>query len=149
MSADDHAAGTARAAELDKVYKEIRVRHGSGEGNNSSTLQGQMYQSVIVVAAAILLIMVIMFIIDRRCKKPESFCGDVTGVVGGVLGGVIDSSSGGSVGIGTEFAREEPTREWAPYTGTIPYGTWGVVPWAERASPHDRPDILDWTRGLP
>jgi len=30
----------------------------------------------------------------------------------------------------TGYATEEPTRDYIPYTGTIPYGTWGVTPWA-------------------
>jgi hypothetical protein len=31
----------------------------------------------------------------------------------------------------TSAAREEPTRSYTPYTGTIPYGPWGTLPWAE------------------
>jgi len=34
-------------------------------------------------------------------------------------------------GFYTEHGREEPTRSHVPYTGTIPYGHWGNVPWAE------------------
>jgi hypothetical protein len=30
----------------------------------------------------------------------------------------------------TGYATEDPTRDYIPYTGTIPYGTWGVTPWA-------------------
>lgn len=41
------------------------------------------------------------------------------------------------------------TRPWAPYTGTVDDTTWGPTPWALRASPHDRPDFEDYTRGLP
>jgi len=33
-------------------------------------------------------------------------------------------------GFFTRYAREEPTRSYVPYTGTIPFGTWGVEPWA-------------------
>ncbi len=33
-------------------------------------------------------------------------------------------------GFYTLYAREEPTRSYVPYTGTIPFGTWGVEPWA-------------------
>lgn len=33
-------------------------------------------------------------------------------------------------GFYTRYAREEPTRSYVPYTGTIPFGTWGVEPWA-------------------
>ena len=49
----------------------------------------------------------------------------------------------------TQYATEQPTREWPPYTGQIGWGTWGVIPWALRASPHDRPDYMDESRGLP
>jgi len=38
---------------------------------------------------------------------------------------------GGLEGFYTEYAEEEPTRSWVPYTGTIPYGEWGNLPWAE------------------
>jgi hypothetical protein len=31
----------------------------------------------------------------------------------------------------TESAREEPTRAYTPYTGTVPFGHWGAQPWAE------------------
>lgn len=31
----------------------------------------------------------------------------------------------------TEYAREEPTRSYTPYTGTLPFGHWGDRPWAE------------------
>ena len=31
----------------------------------------------------------------------------------------------------TEYARENPTRSYTPYTGTIPVGPWGVQPWGE------------------
>ena len=31
----------------------------------------------------------------------------------------------------TLYAQEEPTRSYTPYTGTIPFGTWGTKPWAE------------------
>jgi hypothetical protein len=79
------------------------------------------------VAVVVLLTIVLMLTVGsaggHQCKKSEPFY--------------------------TEFAQEQPTREWAPYTGTIGYGTWGDRPWAEMASPHDRPDYLDWTRGLP
>jgi hypothetical protein len=30
----------------------------------------------------------------------------------------------------TSAAREEPTRSETPYVGTIPFGPWGVLPWA-------------------
>lgn len=30
----------------------------------------------------------------------------------------------------TLYAEEQPTRPYVPYVGTIPYGTWGVKPWA-------------------
>jgi hypothetical protein len=33
----------------------------------------------------------------------------------------------------TGSAREEPTRSYVPYTGTVPYGPWGGRPWAEAA----------------
>lgn len=46
-------------------------------------------------------------------------------------------------------AEGEFTREWAPYTGSIPNGTWGPQPWAEVASPHNRPTMRDWSLGLP
>ena len=36
-----------------------------------------------------------------------------------------------SEGFYTEHGQEEPTRSDVPYTGTIPYGSWGAVPWAE------------------
>lgn len=31
---------------------------------------------------------------------------------------------------GTPYNSEEPTRSYVPFTGRIPYGTWGVTPWA-------------------
>lgn len=31
----------------------------------------------------------------------------------------------------TEHGQEEPTRSYTPYTGTIPFGPWGTLPWAE------------------
>jgi hypothetical protein len=34
-------------------------------------------------------------------------------------------------GFFTEHAREEPTRSYTPYTGTLPFGHWGDKPWAE------------------
>lgn len=30
----------------------------------------------------------------------------------------------------TEYAQEEPTRSYTPYTGAVPYGYWGTTPWA-------------------
>ncbi len=37
----------------------------------------------------------------------------------------------GRDGFFTEHGREEPTRSWVAYTGTIPFGVWGNSPWAE------------------
>lgn len=31
----------------------------------------------------------------------------------------------------TEHGQEEPTRSYTPYTGTVPLGYWGTLPWAE------------------
>jgi hypothetical protein len=31
----------------------------------------------------------------------------------------------------TLHGQEEPTRSYTPYTGTIPFGSWGTLPWAE------------------
>lgn len=31
----------------------------------------------------------------------------------------------------TEHGQEEPTRSYTPYTGTLPNGPWGNLPWAE------------------
>lgn len=31
----------------------------------------------------------------------------------------------------TDFTQDEPTRPWVAYTGTVPNGTWGTLPWAE------------------
>jgi hypothetical protein len=39
----------------------------------------------------------------------------------------------------TGYAVEEPTRDYIPYTGTIPNGTWGVKPWAMIDSPPSIP----------
>lgn len=33
----------------------------------------------------------------------------------------------------TLHGQEEPTRSYTPYTGEIPYGPWGTLPWAEAA----------------
>lgn len=30
----------------------------------------------------------------------------------------------------TQYAQEEPTRPYTPYTGTVPFGEWGTKPWA-------------------
>jgi hypothetical protein len=42
----------------------------------------------------------------------------------------------------TLYADEEPTRSYVPYVGTIPYGEWGVQPWAE-AHPVPQPANLN------
>lgn len=50
----------------------------------------------------------------------------------GEFGGRCRGCGGrGKDGFFTEFAQEEPTRSYVPYTGTVPFGTWGTLPWAE------------------
>jgi hypothetical protein len=34
-------------------------------------------------------------------------------------------------GFFTRYSHEEPTRAYTPYTGTVPFGPWGTLPWAE------------------
>ena len=72
-------------------------------------------------------------------------------IVGACLAGRV---AGAGAGCGVDSFESWPpesefTREWAPYTGTVNLGPWGPQPWAEGASPHDRPDRDDWTLGLP
>lgn len=115
-------------AELWKAYTEKKRRPTDG-GNDSSASAWCALSSVAVTAAVILAIVIIICYVVR-CARGD------------------DRS--GRQGFYTEAGEiEAPTREWAPYTGTIGYGPWGVDPWALAASPHDRPNEYDWMRGLP
>jgi hypothetical protein len=42
----------------------------------------------------------------------------------------------------TQYAQEEPTRSYTPYTGTVPVGPWGARPWGE-AAPGPRRGLSD------
>ena len=59
----------------------------------------------LLVAIVVVLIAVVIYLVTRKAKSAEGFF--------------------------TDFAQEEPTRSYTPYTGTIAYGTWGTKPWAE------------------